>query len=142
MKNILLICLLLGGLILPSCENNEILLSEKKLKSELQGTWKIVSPRPVDDFIEYWTFSDGTVTITSTRNASNLTSTGTYSVDAKFSKAYISLSSFTFANFIYSGFDADDLNRRWTLVELNDGVLYLSATDSNGAIRSIEYIKQ
>jgi hypothetical protein len=142
MKNILLICLLLGGLILPSCENNEILLSEKKLKSELQGTWKIVSPRPIDDFTEFWNFSGGTVSITSTKEPTNLTVTGTYSVDAKFSKAYISLGSFSFANFIYSGFDADDLNRRWTLVELNDGVLYLSATDSNGAIRSIEFVKQ
>jgi hypothetical protein len=40
-----------------------------------------------------------------------------------------------------SGFKAADLNRAWTIVVLDDKVLYLSATDNAGAIRSIEFIK-
>lgn len=141
MKNILLICVLLAGLILPGCENNEILLSEKKLNSSLKGTWKIVAPRP-KDVNEFWTFSDGIVSITFT-NSNNVIQTvsGTYSVDAKFSKAYINLGGFSFTNSLNSTFTANDLNRKWTLVELNNGVLYISATVSSGAIRSMEFIK-
>jgi hypothetical protein len=142
MKNILIVFLFLAGLILPGCENNELLLSEKKLKSELQGTWKIVSPRPVDGFLETWNLNGGAIAVSSVDENRNITASGAYSVDAKFSKAYVTLSGFTYSNFLCSGFKAEDLNRRWTLVELNDGVLYLSATDSNGAIRSIEFIKQ
>lgn len=72
--------------------------------------------------------------------------TGDYSIDARFSKAYVKLSDFSFADSTIgvtnSGFRAADLNRAWTIVMLDDKVLYLSATDNAGAIRSIEFIKQ
>lgn len=143
MKNILIVCLFLAGLILPGCENNELLLSEKKLKSELQGTWKIVAPTPNSDCGEIWGFNGGSLTISSSDTSQNFSSSGQYSVDAKFSKAYVSFSGFVYPGGLpCSKFYADDLNRQWTLVELKDGVLYLSTTTSNGAIRSLEFIKQ
>jgi hypothetical protein len=142
MKNILLIGVILTGMFLAGCENNEILLSEKKLNSELNGTWKIVAPRPSVDFIETWVFGDGATSVSSSKNNSSLNVNGKYSVDAKFSKAYIDLSGYNFNSMLYSGFTATDLNRKWTLVELSDNVLYISATDDRGAIRSIEFVKQ
>ena len=145
MKNILLLCVFLSGIIFTGCENNEILLSEKKLNSELNGTWKIVAPRPSVDFTETWVFGGGAITVSSKKdNTPARVATGNYSVDAKFSKAYISLSSFNFPDNqpLHSGFTAGVLNRRWTLVELQDGVLYISATDDAGAIRSLEFVKQ
>jgi len=69
---------------------------------------------------------------------------GKYSIDARFSKAYVKLSDFTFSDSMgvtNSGFSAVDLNRAWTIVILDKGVLYLSATDNSGSIRSIEFIE-
>jgi hypothetical protein len=142
MKNILLICVVLTGMVLAGCENNEILLSEKKLNSELNGTWKIVAPRPSVDFTETWVFSGGSAAVSSSKNSTSMNVSGQYSVDAKFSKAYIDLSGYSFNSMLYSGFTASDLNRKWTLVELSEKVLYISATDDRGAIRSIEFVKQ
>jgi hypothetical protein len=142
MKNILLICVVLTGMVLAGCENNEILLSEKKLNSELNGTWKIVAPRPSVDFTETWVFSGGSTAVSSSKNSTSMNVSGRYSVDAKFSKAYIDLSGYNYNSMLYSGFSAADLNRKWTLVELSEKVLYISATDDRGAIRSIEFVKQ
>ena len=143
MKNIILVFVFLTGLFLSGCENNEILLSEKKLNQEITGTWKIVAPRPSADFVETWIFENGANTVSSSNaNSPNLNATGGYSIDAKFSKAYISLSGFSFSGRLHSGFTAADLNRKWTLVELSESVLYISATDDGGAIRSMEFVKQ
>ena len=71
---------------------------------------------------------------------------GSYSIDAKLSKAYVKLSGFTFGDstsitYTNSSFKAIDLNRAWTIVILENDVMYLSATDNAGAIRSLEYVK-
>jgi hypothetical protein len=142
MKIILMITVVLTGIFLTGCENNEILLSEKKLNNELNGTWKIVAPRPSVDFTETWIFSSGATSVSSSKNSTSINVGGRYSVDAKFSKAYIDLSGYSFNSMLYSGFTASDLNRKWTLVELSDDILYISATDDRGAIRSIEFVKQ
>lgn len=144
MKKILLMCVFLTGMFLSGCENNEILLSEKKLNSELNGTWKIVAPRPTPDFTETWSFGEGLTAVTSTKTStsSNVSTSGSYSIDAKFSKAYINLSGYSFNGSLNSGFTAADLNRKWTLVELSEDVLYISAKDDRGAIRSLEFVKQ
>ena len=56
------------------------------------------------------------------------------------------LSGFTFGDstsitYTNSNFKAIDLNRAWTIVVLENDVMYLSATDNAGAIRSLEYVK-
>ena len=80
---------------------------------------------------------------------------GKYEIDARFAKAYVKLSDFTFQRDTLaitlggsgydgrtnSGFTSADLNRAWTIVMLDKGILYLSATDNGGAIRSIEFIE-
>ena len=119
-----------------SCENNDLLLSEKKLEDNLEKTWKYLYANS-NDSQERWTFENGVVTLT----VANQVYTGNYQVDAKFSKAYVNLSNFTYAGTTNSGMTAADLNRAWTIVVLKDNVLYLSATDTRGAIRSLEYIE-
>jgi hypothetical protein len=118
-----------------SCENNDLMLSEKKLEDNLEKTWKYLYANS-NDSQERWTFENGIVTLT----VANQVYTGNYKVDAKFSKAYVNLSNFTFNGTTNSGMTAADLNRAWTIVVLKDNVLYLSATDVRGAIRSLEYI--
>ena len=119
-----------------SCENNDLMLSEKKLEDNLERTWKYLYANS-NDSQERWTFANGVVTVT----VANQTYTGNYQVDAKFSKSYVNLSNFSYTGTTNSGMSSADLNRAWTIVVLKDNVLYLSATDTRGAIRSLEYIE-
>ncbi len=151
MKNLLMA---LAGLIMISltgCEQNDLLLSEKKLNEKIQKTWKVIFSNSNDSH-ERWSFNGGTVAInvkkydTSSNVTFDTTLLGSYSIDAKLSKAYVKLSGFTFGDspsitYTNSNFKAIDLNRAWTIVILENDVMYLSATDNAGAIRSLEYVK-
>lgn len=136
---------LLAGLLtlgLSSCERNDLLLSEKKLEEKIQSTWKVLYSNNSDSR-ETWTFSQGGISITWPKNATeDTTVTGTYTMDARFAKAYVNIGNLNFTRITNSGFTSADLNRAWTIVELNNGILYLSATDNRGAIRSIEFLEQ
>jgi hypothetical protein len=141
MKNLLLLTAGAVLIFLSGCENNDLLLSEKKLNSKIQRDWKIVSPSPSIDERETWSFSNGSVNIRFSDNDSLYTVTGNYSIDAKASKSYLNFSGFSFPRILNSGFFDYDLNRRWTIVELEGGVMYLSGVDDRGNIRSMEYIE-
>lgn len=137
MKNFIWIIAGMLMITFSSCEQNDLLMSEKKLEADLQKTWKLLYANS-NDSKETWTFFNGTVTL----QVEDRTYTGTYSVDAKFSKSYVKLDNFSYDGYTNSGMAADDLNRAWTIVVIKDNVLYLSATDARGAIRSLEYVKK
>jgi len=142
MKNLLWMLVGLLSLTFVSCEQNDLLLSEKKLNEKIQNTWKVLYSNNNDSH-ETWTFSEGDVTLRLriTETGRDTVFFGKYEIDARFSKAYVKLSDFGFSGLTNSSFTAADLNRAWTLVVLDDKVLYISATDDRGAIRSIEFIK-
>lgn len=148
MKNLLFILAGLLSITFISCEQNDLLLSEKKLNEKIQKTWKVLYSNSNDSH-ETWNFSNGEVVLNFKRyNGSNVsldtTLIGNYSIDARFSKAYVKLSGFSYSDTLgvtNSGFSAEDLNRAWTIVLLDGDVMYLSATDNRGAIRSIEFMK-
>ncbi len=147
MKNILLILAGLLSMTFISCEQNDLLLSEKKLNEKIQKTWKVLFSNS-NDSKERWTFSNGEVVLNYDKvypdTTINYSFIGNYSIDARFSKAYVKLSAFSFPDslkFTNSLFTAEDLNRAWTIVMLDGDVLYLSATDNRGAIRSLEFVK-
>lgn len=151
MKNLLMA---LAGLIMISltgCEQNDLLLSEKKLNEKIQKTWKVIFANSNDSH-ETWSFNGGGVAInvkkydTNSNVTLDTTLLGSYSIDAKLTKAYVKLSGFTFGDstsimYTNSNFKSVDLNRAWTIVVLENDVMYLSATDNGGAIRSLEYVK-
>jgi len=153
MKNLLWMLVGLLSLTFVSCEQNDLLLSEKKLNEKIQNTWKVLYSNNNDSH-ETWTFSEGDVTLRLRipETGRDTVFFGKYEIDARFSKAYVKLSDFAFDKDTLAGvtgfsgrtnsyFTAADLNRAWTLVVLDDKVLYISATDDRGAIRSIEFIK-
>jgi hypothetical protein len=129
---------------ITGCDNFDLLLSEKKLNRKIQKTWKISLPYPYDGAsTETWTFQDGTVALHIKDGTHDTTFVGSYSVDARISKAYVSLSNFTFGgqtNFSHKS--SDDVNRRWDLVELEGSVFYLSSKNSKGTIQSLEFVEQ
>jgi hypothetical protein len=125
------------------CENNDLLLSEKKLNSKIQNNWKVLSPSTTIDYKEIWSFRDGKVVIVSKDETGvEKTVTGTYSVDTKINNAYVTLSGFNFENQIASHWLASELNRKWTIVELDNGIMYLSGKDDKNVIRSIEFAQR
>ena len=151
MKNLLMALAGLVMISLTGCEQNDLLLSEKKLNEKIQKTWKVIFSNSNDSH-ETWSFNGGGVAInvkkydTNSNVTFDTTLLGSYSIDAKLTKAYVKLSGFTFGDstsiaYTNSLFKAVDLNRAWTIVVLENDVMYLSATDNAGAIRSLEYVK-
>jgi hypothetical protein len=136
MKHFIWIISALAMFTFSSCEQNDLMLSEKKLEADLEKTWKYIYAYE-GETNEIWTFQNGTVTL----QVENEIYSGTYSIDAKFSKAYVKLNNFSFTGTTNSGMKSEDLNRAWTIVLLKDNAMYLSAVDSRGAIRSLEYVK-
>lgn len=139
---------MLAGLLsisLTSCERNDLLLSEDKLNEKIQKSWKVLNGYNTDSE-ETWSFADGTVSLSWSNDRGDHTITGTYSIDARLANAYVKLDNFSFdfktTGLTNSYFKDVDLNRAWTIVELSNDVLFLSATDDRGAIRSIEFLKK
>ncbi len=129
---------------ITGCDNFDLLLSEKKLNSKIQKTWKYVLPKADDvNKTEAWTFKDGKVYLHIKTSNFDTTYLGRYSVDARFSKAYVSLSDFTYVgNTLNSQVSSVNLNRRWDLVELENSVFYISSTTNSGTLQSLEFIEQ
>jgi len=143
MKNLLLLAFSFMLLTVAGCENNDLLLSEKKLNSKIQNNWKVLSSSTSTDYNEIWSFRDGKVVIVSKdESGTEKTVTGTYSVDAKINNAYVTLSGFSYPNQIASHWLASELNRKWTIVELDNGVMYISGIDDKNVIRSIEFAQR
>jgi hypothetical protein len=143
MKNLLLLAFSFMLLTFVGCENNDLLLSEKKLNSKIQNKWKVLSASTSTDYNEIWSFRDGKVVIVSKdATGAEKTVTGIYSIDSKINNAYVTLSGFTYQNQIASHWLASELNRKWTIVELDNGVMYISGIDDKNVIRSIEFAQR
>jgi hypothetical protein len=120
-----------------SCQKEELFKSEKKIKSELQGTWSLI-PIPRYDSItnpdntksavehtETWNFNDTKVTIVN----NGVSATSTYSVSTGISKAEFKLDGVTPA-FIYPA-RIREINGTWQIVQLDDDILII-ANDQDG----------
>jgi hypothetical protein len=145
MKTIFISFIAIAVLAITGCDNLDLLQSEKKLNKSIQKTWRIVTAKaaPNDRAAEKWTFKDNVINIAFKKNnAFDTLVVGSYNLDTRISKAYVNISAFEYSAYTNSSFTADDLNRQWTIVELDNGIMYLSAIDTRGAIRSIEFIEE
>jgi hypothetical protein len=145
MKTIFISFIAIAVLAITGCDNFDLLQSEKKLNKSIQKTWRIVTSKaaPNDRAAEKWTFKDNVINIAFKKNnAFDTLVVGSYNLDTRISKAYVNISAFEYSDYTNSSFTADDLNRQWTIVELDKGIMYLSAIDTRGAIRSIEFIEE
>jgi hypothetical protein len=143
MKNLLILAFSFMLLTVVGCENNDMFLSEKKLNSKIQNNWKLLSPSTTTDYNETWSFRDGNVVIVSKdKTGAEKSVTGKYSIDAKINNAYLTLSGFNYQNQIASHWLASELNRKWTIVELDNGIMYISGIDDKNVIRSIEFAQR
>lgn len=127
-------------LALTGCDNNDLLQSEDKVNSQINGRWKKVWASNTEPYNEKWKFDNGSLTITRETHATDTTITtvdhGQYSVTTKFSKCYITISGLSSETLEYW-----DLNRKWTIADVSSSVLYISTTNLGGAIISREFVK-
>ena len=137
MRNLLFTSLFLGLLVTAGCDKNELLQSEDKVKGQLNGRWKKVLASSAESN-EKWKLDNGTITITKEYRDPDTTVVdhGTYTVTTKFSKSYMTITGLESERLEYW-----DLNRQWTIAELSGTVMYLSTTNTGGAIISREFIK-
>ena len=148
LKNSLL--LLMAVFAFSSCEENMWLRSEKKLKSQIQGTWSRIPLQANAKKDETWTIRDGVIAIAETEKQNNgkddgykdmntsdnldtlVYDLGNYSVDAKLDNAYIRL----------SGLEEDvvesakqGLSAKWTIVDIDNSILVLAAENGSAVIQ-------
>lgn len=118
---------------IAGCESNNHLRSEKKIKSQIQGTWKLAYPISP----ESWTFSNDTFYVSKTINGMVLKDTGSYKIEATWKEPYVTI---TDAELINS--PPLDLNGKWTIIELDNKVLYLAIRPAGSGLEQREFIKE
>lgn len=131
-----------------------ILRSEKKIKSELQGTWErqFLGDSGIH-FREFWTFDGGRLYTTySLEDPPDYTDNGAkdstlldnvdtnvisgFKIDARILRAYMKL------QLIDRGFDSTKFVDKWEFVTLDKNVLYMATDDPNGnSVLQIEFLK-
>ena len=114
-----------------SCLKQEYFKSEKEIKKELQGTWKLISIPKKDiigtdtiDHVESWTFDDTKVTIVNY----NQTGISTYSIHTSITQAKFKLDDII-PKFILPARPRS--NGTWQIVKL-DGSFLIIASDQDG----------
>lgn len=127
--------LLLAGILFSSCKKENYFTSEKGIKSDLQGTWRLIPiPRFTIDnnhdtifHVESWSFDNQNVTITN----NGVTGVSTYSVETSWSKAVIKIESIT-------QLDGNIYNASWQIVRIDDDFLVI-ANDKDGTTGLTQY---
>jgi hypothetical protein len=115
------IALLLLTLAFTGCDQFTWFQSAGSVKKKLQHPWRRVF-LDITPYEEDWIFKDGTLTLVQTfKSGTDTVDQASYKVDVSLFSAKVKL----------EGFDADttvrEYNRNWTIVELDDHVLYIAA---------------
>ena len=153
----------LGFLIFSSCEESMLLKSEKKMKEDIQGTWRrdfqgrdvlmIHCPAKFDtsSVSEFWTFKDNMLyttfeyeptlgcdrgTIDSVINDIDTLIVSQFKIDTRIFDAFLKLQLISGA-----GDSAITYIDKWEFITLDDGVLYLATDDPKGGVLQMEFSK-
>lgn len=120
-----------------SCESNHFLKSEKKLKSDIVGTWNRVLFG--NELEESWTFVDGNIKILQPTRHGDTLDVGNYSIDATLATPYLKIENTTYTNQNPGG---DTYNYKWSIIKLDNKVLEIATESDKGGLAQIEFIKQ
>jgi hypothetical protein len=136
MKLLKSVCtLLLISMVFFSCEKQEYFKSESTIKSEIGHTWHRIQISHLQSDKEYWTFSDGKLTIVDSVNHTLLQ--GEYSVNTTVTKVFVTTSNFT------TGGAADYDGNKWQVIQLDGSVLQIAGdSPSSGGLIQREFTRQ
>ncbi|MEI2758497.1 MAG: hypothetical protein V9G42_03565 [Bacteroidia bacterium] len=127
----------LSLLLLMGCESNHFFKSEKKLKSDIVGTWDRVLFGPQNE--ETWIFVDGTIKIYQPNRHGDTADVGTFSIDATLTSPFLKIENTTYLNQNPGG---DTYNHKWSIVKIDNKVLEIATDSPLGGVAQIEFIKQ
>lgn len=128
-----------------SCESNHFFKSEKKLSSNLTGTWLRATIK-ADEPPQLWSFSDGKLTISQGDTLSTSPGEYTYSIDATLTAPYLKIEKSTPDSIVnVEVFPSGDLTSyalKWNIIQLDEKILDMAAENSTGTLVQIEFSKQ
>lgn len=114
------------SLFIISCENFTWFQSEDTIKKQITGTWE-------REFLadttmrEIWIFQDGNLDIYQWNGSdTSINDHGKFLVDTKLNTALLKTSELTAPQ------HTNNYNHKWTIVELDDNILYIAADDAEG----------
>ncbi|MBT8195243.1 MAG: hypothetical protein HKO56_06170 [Bacteroidia bacterium] len=137
-KSLASVFIICSMIFLGACESNNHLRSEKKLKSQIQDTWRLVYPIVHGaNITESWSFEDGIFYVTRNTNGNIQQDTGTYKIEATWREPYVTISD---APLINEG--PVSLNGKWTIIELDDDVLFITFRPPGSGLLQREFVKE
>ena len=111
----------LSLLLLMGCESNHFFKSEKKLKSDIVGTWDRVLFGPQN------------------KEDCSLAVAICFSIDATLTSPFLKIENTTYLNQNPGG---DTYNHKWSIVKIDNKVLEIATDSPLGGVAQIEFIKQ
>ena len=120
--HVLILCI---GILLTSCEKQQLLRSSSKVEKELEATWQKIDMTSQQSHIS-WRFSEGKVSLI---KHGEVLAMGDYSVDVGTTRIYISTS-----NFPEPGYDY--MNGKWKVLTLDGHALVIAGSYSGGVLES------
>ena len=123
---------LLFAVLLTACESNNHFRSKKKIKEQIQGKWELVYP----ELNETWSFENGTLYVDKLVGTSIAKDTGTYSIETTWKEPYVNVSGIELFTTPWL-----DLNGKWTIIELDNKILYIAIRPDGTGLHQREFIK-
>lgn len=139
MRNLKIIsALAIVAAVFVSCESNHLFKSEKKIKSDIQGRWKMVVLNTEKDVPQEWTFDGEKLTLVYDRDSiggiNDTMDIVDYTIDVTLSAPYVKVDGVENADTEY--------NKKWTIVALDSRILLIATDYSQGGVLQLEFTKQ
>lgn len=137
MRNILSFLFLIAmAATLTSCESNHMFKSEKKIKSDILGTWDMIIFK-TDELDQNWIFTADSLYILRQEalGSANFDTVDVvdYKIDVTISAPYM----------IVDGIELDpEYNKKWTITQLDTKVLAMACDYKNGGVLQKEFVKK
>jgi hypothetical protein len=133
MRKLHLLPVLSAAIIFAGCESNHLFKSEKTVKKDIQGIWKMQIISIKNDKEQTWDFNGEKLIIS--RTDTNLVDTVDYSINVTLSAPYVKIDG-------VKKFDTK-YNTKWTVVQLDGHILDIAADNpDNAGVQEREFTKQ
>lgn len=130
--------LAIAATLFASCESNHLFKSEKKIKRDIQGRWRMVVLNTEKDTPQEWTFDGEQVLIVydydSIGGINDTMDKVDYTIDVTLSAPYVKIDGIQNAD--------NEYNKKWTIVALDTKILEIATDYSDGGVLQLEFVKQ
>lgn len=123
--------------IFSACESNHMFKSEKKIKSDIQGTWDMIVFRS-DEADQNWIITADTLYIMLEKTVGSATfdtvARVPYKIDVTVSAPYLIIDNIVTPT--------PEYNKKWTITQLDTKVLAIACDYKDGGVLQKEFVKR